>query len=187
MMKTVDSYSVVLSVVLLVSVICYAWAIKKHFTAHSGTMDPKMRGLALVGSVTLAVHLFCLLSSHVRPLAFWSGLVLGVVALTIFALAIRSTRNAGFALAFSKEQPQFLVTSGPYAWLRHPFYTAYSLTWLMCVVSTLHIAAIISTAVMLCFYVNAAWSEEKLILNGPSRSTYLNYRSKVGMFWPRLR
>jgi len=187
MFERMNSYGVVLAIILVVSFVAYGWAIKKHFSVPKGAMDPRMRSLAVAGAVTFAVHLLCMLTTNVTSLRFYAAMLTGVSGLLIFAIAIRSTRTAQFALAFSDEQPGAIVTTGPYAWFRHPFYTAYSLTWLMGVVSTLHVAAIISTAIMICFYLSAARGEEKLIMDGPSASTYLDYRSKTGMFWPKLR
>lgn len=62
-----------------------------------------------------------------RPLHRLAGgaLVLAGVGLNLWALAERRRRSAG---PFALEEPQELVTSGPYAITRHPMYVGW---WLM--------------------------------------------------------
>ncbi len=79
-----------------------------------------------------------------------------------------------------------LVTSGPYAIVRHPCYVSYSLIWIANGLLTNSPVIWISFAALVCVYTYSAASEEKYMLGSPLASEYREYKSKVGMFIPKL-
>jgi protein-S-isoprenylcysteine O-methyltransferase Ste14 len=65
-----------------------------------------------------------------------AGFCLPLLAIVLFVWAILAARQKRPALAFAGKRPDHVFSWGPYAYIRHPFYTAYLLFWLGCVVAT---------------------------------------------------
>jgi protein-S-isoprenylcysteine O-methyltransferase Ste14 len=108
------------------------------------------------------------------------------VGLLVFWAAYRATQDHALSLAFSPDTPRSLVRSGIYARIRHPFYTAYGLTWLAGVVQAPFVSTVVSTGVMLTLYVIAARYEEAKFKVSGLADEYRAYRSEAGMFWPTI-
>jgi protein-S-isoprenylcysteine O-methyltransferase Ste14 len=78
------------------------------------------------------------------------------------------------------------VSHGPYAWVRHPFYTSYLLTWLAGVAATGHLWLLSTVLVMVTIYWRAALLEEKKFFQTALSSLYVAYKSRTGLFAPSL-
>src|SRR5262245_37311552 len=57
------------------------------------------------------------------------GLVAFVGSLALFEWTRQSVRGKFFSYIYSNDTPEFLWTSGPYAYIRNPFYTSYLLSY----------------------------------------------------------
>ena len=79
-----------------------------------------------------------------------------------------------------------MMSSGPYRWVRHPFYLSYTLAWLGAVAAVGDVQLLPTVAVMLAFYVGAAYGEERRLLSGPAAADYAKYRCRVGLLIPRF-
>jgi protein-S-isoprenylcysteine O-methyltransferase Ste14 len=107
------------------------------------------------------------------------------VAAGLYGWAIVATRARRPSLAFSPDAPTFVVTEGPYRYLRHPFYGAYLLYWLAGAVVVREwwlVPALGSVAVL---YVLAAAREERQFERSTVAAAYRAYRLSTGMFLPR--
>jgi protein-S-isoprenylcysteine O-methyltransferase Ste14 len=165
--------------------VAFAWAIRRHFVSDSP--NPKMRILAVLGVMTFAVYVEqILLSPHPLWRAYLVGAALHVLSLYIFSTAVMATRERKLHIAFSEAPCDFIVTSGPYAYLRHPFYVSYAIFWLGCTIETLSLACAVLALVLCGFYVGAARKEEARFLRSPAAEAYRDYQAKAGLFWPRL-
>ena len=114
------------------------------------------------------------------------GLVLYIIA---GALGIWSTRHLGrfdtgrIAVA----QDHVLVDTGPYAYIRHPGYTAMILFELTILFFLLNILFIINLVVATWIVVYRARLEERLLSSGNGLGDqYRLYMKRTGMFFPRF-
>jgi protein-S-isoprenylcysteine O-methyltransferase Ste14 len=111
----------------------------------------------------------------------WIGVALCLLG---FGLAISARRNLGrnWGLPMSrKEQPE-LVTSGPYALIRHPIYTGLSLAMLGSAI-VLNISWLLLLVPVGAYFVYSARREETVMLQlFPEQ--YAAYRGRTGMLAP---
>lgn len=165
------------------NIVLFSMALRSSFSRPDG-VPGRMRMLALCGTAaTLADGiLLCLAKPHHWQLV--AGLALLIASQVLLRAAIRATTRSKLSLAFSDDAPVNLNQSGPYRFIRHPFYTAYSLAWLAAALATAHPAAFTALVVMVCFYRVAARREEKKFLNSPLADTYRRYQKSTGMFLP---
>ncbi|MBQ13661.1 MAG: hypothetical protein CMQ17_04600 [Gammaproteobacteria bacterium] len=111
------------------------------------------------------------------------ALCLYVMSLTLFWWAIVTAKKLNFA--FSAEVGE-IVTTGPFAWVRHPIYLSYVFIWLGSTLLFNSLPLWITLVYLITFYVFSAKSEEKVILNSRYSTEYLEYSQNVGMFLPRI-
>ena len=119
------------------------------------------------------------------PLVAVAIAVLGL-ALGLFFWAALSIRGKVFSYAYTQDTPAFLHTSGPYAYVRNPFYDSYLLatagsllmwpTW---------IGAVLAAA-MVIYFVSLAKFEEQKFESSPLRAEYERYKARTGRLLPRL-
>jgi len=168
----------------LASFAVYGYAIKKVFSREHG-VDRRMKVLEILGSSFALVHLWYLWHREsTNFLVDLAALFLYGSGLAAFVTAKRALRGYRLTLAFSPDAPTTLIDQGIYEYIRHPFYLAYSLTWMGGAVAAPHLATIGSTVVMVCVYVSAACIEEKKFLSTALASSYKLYRKRTGMLWP---
>lgn len=106
----------------------------------------------------------------------------------MFRAATRATEKNRFTWAFSTDIPNHLVRTGPYKWVRHPFYCSYLMLAWGSVFATYAKAWVIAPVLMLsCIYRFAIHVEERKFANSPLAESYAVYRTEVGMLLPSLR
>ena len=175
-------------ILLLLAMACFssfAWALKGHFVISR--ISVFMRLLAVLGLVATVLLLFAIFDGgSPGPIRAAVSSLLYVVSLVIFWWSIRATRSRRLSLAFSDDKPSHLLQSGPYQFVRHPFYTAYGVYWIAGVAAVFRWYLVVCISVMLVAYFCAAKGEESKFANSPLRELYESYRSKTGMFLPRL-
>jgi protein-S-isoprenylcysteine O-methyltransferase Ste14 len=113
----------------------------------------------------------------------WTGVLLCVLG---FGLAISARwylgRNWGMPMS-RKEQPE-LVTSGPYAHLRHPIYTGLILAMLGSAIGVNVFWAVLLVPVSAYFIYSARREETVMLQLFPEQ--YAAYMARTGMLVPRL-
>ena len=95
-----------------------------------------------------------------------------------------SMHNEPLDFVFSNAEPGSLVTSGPYARIRHPFYTSYVLGWIAPLVLRPGILTVAVFVAMLFLYIVAARKEEQLFLKSRLATEYALYVKRTGKFSP---
>lgn len=115
------------------------------------------------------------------------ALLTGLASLLLFWWAIRTNRRQPLSFAFAGDLPRHLVREGPYRRIRHPFYAAYLLGWLVTPIATGELLTLIPFTVMSLAYTAAARGEERQFDATPLRAEYARYRREAGLFWPRCR
>jgi protein-S-isoprenylcysteine O-methyltransferase Ste14 len=173
----------VLTLFALLSFAVYGVAIQRLFVRPDG-IQPGMRLLAISGLVSAMLHTLALALAPLPGLSHQSvALLLYATGLGLFVWAWRVTRSRPLPMAFSLSAPERLVVRGPYTVLRHPMYTAYTLTWAAGVVATLGWLPAASAVWMVYLYRRAARIEEATLLRGPTAEAYARYAGRVSG-WP---
>ena len=105
----------------------FVWGALAHFR-RPGAIPPWMHAISLLslfGFLWFVSREINVIASHGnRPL--WAGVAAMLsftLGLAVFWWAVAATRNRRLTLAFTPDRPAFLHTSGPYAYVRHPFYS----------------------------------------------------------------
>lgn len=170
----------------LYSFVIYGLAIRKVFSREYGVEFP-MKLMQIAGLCGAVVHLWRLavLESENR-LAMWLAALTYFMALGVFLSARKAISIHRLSLAFSRDVPKLLVEQGIYRYVRHPFYLAYSLTWLAGVIATPTLWTYVTASAMLVLYWRAAKFEEGKFAASALATEYELYRQRAGMFFPKL-
>lgn len=148
-----------------------------------------IRLLGLIGMLGLVAYLidptWMAWSSVPLPVWLrWAGVGLGVLAAALLVWTFRNLgKNITDTVVTRKEHS--LVTTGPYRWLRHPFYLAFALAMLANSLVTANWYVFAAGAVVfLLLVIRTSKEEEKLIERFGDE--YRKYMATTGRFWPRL-
>jgi protein-S-isoprenylcysteine O-methyltransferase Ste14 len=113
-----------------------------------------------------------------------AGIAMYVAATLLFLSALEAARRVPLPRTLVSDQmPKALVTTGPFAVIRHPFYVAYAIAWLAAPVAT-HGPVVLAFA--LCaigVYAYAARREEQQ-LEERFGEAYRVYKLGTGMIVP---
>lgn len=155
------------------------------FFLDSKTHNPKVRALQDLGVVFAVTHFgILMLRGSAGPNWAIAGIAMYVAATLLFLSALESARRVPLPRTLVTDQmPKALITTGPFAVIRHPFYVAYALAWLAAPVAT-HgpfVAAFALGAIGI--YVYAARREEQQ-LEERFGEAYRVYQMGTGMIVP---
>ena len=114
----------------------------------------------------------------------WTGVGVGVVAGALLIWTLRSLgKNLTDTVVTRREHT--LVTSGPYRWIRHPFYDSVAL----CILANSLVAAnwflFLSGSVLLVLIIIRTRTEEEKLL-ARFGDSYRAYTDRTGRFLPRI-
>jgi protein-S-isoprenylcysteine O-methyltransferase Ste14 len=164
------------------------WGIYGHFVTDQ-RVEPAMKLTSLLSLVGLVW--FLALRGREHALTNTAGLAHDGAALAFLAAsmalfwwAIGVTRRRRLTLAFSKDQPSFVHSDGPYAWVRHPFYTSYILFWTALAIASASLSFWLMPAIMTWLYLRAIRLEEAKFASSPVAYAYDAYRQRTGMLIP---
>jgi protein-S-isoprenylcysteine O-methyltransferase Ste14 len=162
-------------------------------------LDRRQEGLFIlltlrpVGLVTLGAF-FLYLASPERmvwaaapfPLwVRWSGIVVGAAGAALI-LWTMSTLGGNLTDTVVTRRDHTLVTSGPYRWVRHPFYDSVALWFASMSLAAANWFLLAGGVVTLTLLViRTAAEEERLVMR--FGDSYRSYMSRTGRFLPRLR
>ena len=174
------------ALVFCADLICFAgfgWAMLRHFQPAG---KPKL-GMILTGTIVpvfASLHLAALLMRPVpRPLL---AIALYAASAALFWSAIAATRGRHLGVCFQRHVPPALVRTGPYKLIRHPFYTAYMLTWIAGFVATGWWPLALTAIFMASLYRRAACQEERCFMESEMSEEYRSYLRATGRFVPRI-
>jgi protein-S-isoprenylcysteine O-methyltransferase Ste14 len=106
-------------------------------------------------------------------------------SLALFQWAAHSIRGRAFSWIFSSDEPQFLHTSGPYAYVRNPFYVSYLLALAGTAAVWPSALTIAIAAAMVFYFQMAARFEERKFERSPLSEAYRAYKARTGRLLPR--
>jgi protein-S-isoprenylcysteine O-methyltransferase Ste14 len=139
-------------------------------------------------SVGLAVTHFGVLMVRGSAGPNWAiaGIALYVAATLLFLGALEAARRVPLPRTFVDDpMPRALITRGPFAVIRHPFYVAYSLAWLAAPTATHGPFIAVFSVIAIAVYIVAARREEKL-LEDRFGDAYRSYQLGTGMLVPSV-
>ncbi len=175
-----------LFIVLTYVILSLLWA---RFTFFKVT-SKNTRLSALFYDPVAAVHIgttyYCLLIDS-APLSPWTAVLacmFYICGLLLFWWGIYTAKNLNFAFGnFSGR----IVTTGPFRYIRHPFYTSYALIWLTNTLLFNSPLLWITLLYLVFFYLSSAKSEERAILSSASADEYRTYCNETNRFIPRIK
>ncbi|MGE3820464.1 MAG: isoprenylcysteine carboxylmethyltransferase family protein, partial [Isosphaeraceae bacterium] len=176
---------------LFLGLCCYlsfGWAARRFFR-RTGPLNSCQRWVLATMYATGILHGAAIIyKNHGTIWHFLVALFLFQFSLTLFWSSVIAARRHSLALFFagSDEPTMGLLTTGPYGWVRHPFYTSYLVAWTAGVVVTNQTWLLGSLAICLAVYYLAATREERRLLDSHLANDYEAYSKRAGMFWPSL-
>ena len=149
-----------LSAICIGSFVIYAIAIKRFFTrpARSPGALQWLSAFGLLGSL---VHIWLVTSANLDHVSSSVGLFLYSAGIGLFLWSAWTTRRHRLPIAFSQAVPSQLIVRGPFRLFAHPFYTAYSLTWLAGIVVSQSLLSAVVALPMFVLYSTAARQERR--------------------------
>jgi protein-S-isoprenylcysteine O-methyltransferase Ste14 len=150
---------------------------------HGGVPGPRGFGVGLsIWGPLVAGQL------GIRPPAWVTAVgVAGLAAaLALFQWAAHSIRGRVFSLAGHDDTPQFVHTSGPYAYVRNPFYASYLLAGLSTTIMRPSVWGVLVMVLSIGYYEWLARFEEGKFERSPVAAEYAAYKARTGRLWPRL-
>lgn len=176
----------VLLAVALATAIIIAVGLQDFFL-DSREHCPKIRALQDVSVGVAVTHLGALvILGSAGPNWAIAGIAMYVAATLLFLSALEAARRVPLPRTLVEDpMPRSLITRGPFAVIRHPFYAAYSLAWLAAPVATHGPAISVFALIPIATYVVAARREERL-LEDRFGDAYRTYKNGTGMIVPSL-
>jgi protein-S-isoprenylcysteine O-methyltransferase Ste14 len=159
----------------------------QDFFVDSRVNSPRIRALQDV-SVGVAVTHFGVLMLRGSVGPNWAIAAIGmyVAATLLFLSALESARRVPLPRTFVDDPlPKALITRGPFALIRHPFYVAYALAWLAAPVATHGPFITLFALALIGVYVASARREERQ-LEDRFGEAYRTYKNGTGMMLPSI-
>jgi len=183
-MNEVYSQSLLVATLGLACFACFTWGTIRHFVwQENGSAGAWV--ISLLSWVGLGVFIWQLFSWPLSEV--WIGTcLLFTLSIGLWVWAVTGTRVTPPTLAFTNDDPHFLLSAGPYRWVRHPFYSAYMLFWTGTALATQGLLGWAVVSTMGLIYWAAARQEEGKFARSPLASRYRDYAATTGGFFPRL-
>ena len=162
----------------------HIWALRGHFV--SKTINRGAMGIAIMANLCALWFLVLTWVVEQPAAAQLLGLGLELVSLALFWWAVKASRAASLRYVFDEGAPGTLVSSGPYALVRHPFYTSYILYWAGWAIAAWSWLGLVPLIIVVIAYTVAARFEENLFARTGMAADYVAYRQRTGLFWPKL-
>ena len=156
----------------------------------------KRQGLREAGavgaSVGIVLMIVCQLAAIVLfyrhdALRLTGASVLYGLSLWTYWSAVAAVRGEELSYPFTSGAPAALICRGPFAWVRHPFYTSYLISWVAGWIACGQWWLLAPMAVMAWLFARAATVEEDAFLDSEMAEEYRAYQRVTGRFLPRLR
>ncbi|MBV9776713.1 MAG: isoprenylcysteine carboxylmethyltransferase family protein [Acetobacteraceae bacterium] len=175
-----------INVVALGCFVSFAWGTKGHFVSD-GRMPAGMLVVAVLSLFGWAWFAVRTATSGIGPGAPYA-LALMAGATCLFWWAVKTTRKRRLKIAFAQDQPQAVYKTGPYRFVRHPFYLSYILYWSGTGLATKGLWGWTVPAILGAIYVGLALQEERRFGASGLSDAYCQYSRDTGMLipWPRL-
>jgi protein-S-isoprenylcysteine O-methyltransferase Ste14 len=169
---------------MLAPIVVYAWQVLGAGVTFKSVDRHRTYGLAWLISVGFIALVANAGSEPVNPVLLAVAGVGLLAALGLFEWARRTVRGQFFSWIFSPDTPLFLCTSGPYAYVRNPFYTSYLLTMASAVAIVPSVLRALVWGGMVFYFLRAALHEEQKFARSGLAEQYARYKQRTGRFLP---
>lgn len=159
----------------------------QDFFLDARANTPRLRALQDLG-VAIAVSHFGVIAMRGSAGPKWAiaGIAMYVAATLLFLSSLEAARRVPLPRTLVEDQaPKALITRGPFAVIRHPFYVSYSLAWLATPVATHGPFVTLMALVAIGIYIAAARREERL-LEDRFGEAYRTYKHGTGRVLPSI-
>ena len=152
---------------------------------------PKLRDNgAMLGQISFISGMVCVLVMGLFY-GLWvppalCGAILALGAVMLYEWTRRTVIDRNFYVGLAGEVPPAVCDSGPYRYVRHPFYLSYMLAFIAVAVafSSLVVSGVCLLNIGLFVYM--AFDDERVLFASAIGEDYQAYRGRVGMFLPRI-
>jgi protein-S-isoprenylcysteine O-methyltransferase Ste14 len=168
----------------LAAFVSFAWGLKHHFRIEGG-MPSRMSRLSACSTAAFLLFVGLALVSGVGFAAGLSAIALFLAGSILFWWAVWTTSARPPAIAHTDNIPTMIHADGPYSYVRHPFYLAYSLGWLGTAIAGGPIQWI-PAVLIIGWYYRTAHEEEQHFATSALATEYALYREKTGLILPRV-
>lgn len=183
-MKLIWLLNLVLAIAAYGTFIWGAWSVFRKVTDKDPLGWKIVKICASISKVTIVICILMTRTYH-WPTAL-AGALCFVCSKALFWRCVKENKNTPLTLAYSPDLPSHVVRTGPYRWVRHPFYVSYLLGYIAGVLATgqpLLLAIVFGMGVI---YYHAARTEEGKFARSPMRDAYAAYKARTGMFFPKF-
>lgn len=170
--------------IILATLGAYVWSASAHFRSDRLEAGAKLIAVMVFGTATL--YAWLIWSVEQNRAVQLAGLAIQCLAFALFWWTIAETRKARLLAAFTDGDPQSLITTGPYRYVRHPFYTSYILFWCGGALATGVWWTVLPAAIMITIYRRAAAQEEARFGNTDMAEAYAAFARDRSRFFPGL-
>jgi protein-S-isoprenylcysteine O-methyltransferase Ste14 len=162
-------------------------------TAGANTFTvPKLRDSgAVLGQISFVSGMACAIVMGLFyglwvPLAL-SGAVLALASLMLYEWTRRTVIDRNFYVGLSGEVPGAVCETGPYRFVRHPFYLSYTVAFVAVAVAFPSLIVVGVCLLNIGLFAHMAVDDERVLLASAMAPDYRAYRGRVWMFVPRIR
>jgi protein-S-isoprenylcysteine O-methyltransferase Ste14 len=110
------------------------------------------------------------------------GAVFSLLSLVLYEWTRRTVAGRKFFIGFGGKVPSAVCESGPYRYVRHPFYLSYAIAFLGMLVATATSIAAVVFALAITLFSYMARDDELTLENSRLGPAYCAYRRRVGLF-----
>lgn len=164
----------------------FAWGVFCFFTRSPGR-NWRTTVVARFGLIFAIWQAVAIATADANPLRHGAAIGMLVGSLILFWSAVRACGGERLTAIFEKDRPGMLLRHGPYRYIRHPFYTAYTIFWIAGALAGASIVSALAAVVMWTLYVDAIRREERKFADSPLAALYDDYRRGTGRMLPKLR
>ncbi len=168
-----------------VIIACHTWALKHHF--NMPVIPNGVRLISTLVIISAAILSFLCFYLEQPTSAQIVGLIFLSFSFVLFWVTIRESSKAKLLAAFDEKLPHGLLKTGPYSYVRHPFYTSYLIQWVGWGIAAWTIWAIVPILFMTVTYWVAARDEENKFSKTEMADDYKQYISSTGRFFPKIK
>lgn len=165
----------------IVTFLSFAWGMKFHFQGCHN-IPARMRFLLVLSAIAFVSFVGFAIWQGVSQLIGIVSFMLLLISCLLFWWAVHTTKDKPPAVACAGDTPTVIYTHGPYAYIRHPFYTAYSLAWIAAALAGGPVQWILS-AIIVTWYYKVAREEESALLSSNIGDDYVRYRAKIRSYF----